>query len=131
MSDVVYLDASAILKLVVEEPESDAVRSYLAGRVDRATSVVGAIEARRIARKRDADVVEALDFVLGGVDLIDLDHEVADRAAGVALHSPRTLDAIHLASAMELGSDLEALVTYDTRLKKAAQDMGLLVASPA
>jgi predicted nucleic acid-binding protein len=130
VSSVVYLDASAILKLVVQEPESEALRSYLAGRVARATSIVGAVESRRFAGRREADVGAALRFVLGGIDLIDLDGAVADRASRIALHALRTLDAIHLASAMELGLDLEALVTYDSRLSSAARELRLDVASP-
>lgn len=131
MSDVVYLDASAILKLVVEEPESAAVRRYLVGRVGRATSVVGAVETRRIAGRREGGIGNVVRFVLGGIDLIDLDEAVADRASRVALHPLRTHDAIHLASAMELGPDLEALVTYDATLANAARDLGLPVASPS
>lgn len=131
MSGVLYLDASAILKLVVEEPESEALRVYLSGRIDRATSVVGVIESRRFARRSRDDGADLVSFVLGGVDIIDLDEVVASRASAVALSTLRTLDAIHLASALEIGSDLEALVTYDRRLAEAARDMDLPVASPA
>ena len=131
MTDVLYLDASAILKLVVDEQESDALRAYLARRVARATSVIGAIESRRIASRGRDDAIEAVGFVLGGIDLIELDGSVASRAASVALGTIRTLDAIHLASAIELGPDLEALVTYDRRLADAARDLGLPIASPA
>ena len=131
MSGVLYLDASAILKLVVEEPESEALRVYLSGRIDRATSVVGVIESRRFARRSRDDAADLVSFVLGGVDIIDLDEVVASRASAVALSTLRTLDAIHLASVLEIGSDLEALVTYDRRLAEAARDMDLPVASPA
>jgi len=131
VSGVLYLDASAILKLVVEEPESEALRVYLSGRIDRATSVVGVIESRRFARRSRDDAADLVSFVLGGVDIIDLDEVVASRASAVALSTLRTLDAIHLASVLEIGSDLEALVTYDRRLAEAARDMDLPVASPA
>ena len=130
MSDVLYLDASAIVKLVAREPESEALIDYLADRPERATSIVGAVESRRIGRVRGPEAVERLHFILSGVDVIDLDVAVAEAAAVVG-PGLRTLDAIHLASALALGTDLLALVTYDNRLAGAARAVGLEVESPA
>lgn len=130
MTLVVYLDASAILKLVVDEPESSILRGYLAARQVRATSVVGTVETRRNARKRGGDVSEHVTFVLGGIEVIELGTTVVDRATAVSPPTLRSLDAIHVASALELGSDLEALVTYDGRMIDAALALGLPVVSP-
>jgi predicted nucleic acid-binding protein len=126
----VYLDASALVKLVSAEAESDALVVYLASRRARATSIVGAIELHRAgARQGDVDASEVA-FVLGSFEILDLDQPVADEAARVRPVGLRALDAVHVASARELGAELEALVTYDRRMIEAARGAGLPVASP-
>jgi predicted nucleic acid-binding protein len=127
LRDVTYLDASAILKLVVHEPESSALRAYLAPRLARATSVIGVIETRRTARRLRDDAAEQVAFV---IDVIALEDELVATAATVRPERLRSLDAIHVASAIDLGSDLEVLVSYDARMIEAATAAGLPVASP-
>ncbi len=68
--------------------------------------------------------------LLAESDLIRIDADTFDRAGTIQPSSLRTLDALHLAAAMTLGSDLSGLVAYDDRLCSAAQDLGLPVASP-
>jgi predicted nucleic acid-binding protein len=127
---VVYFDASALVKLVRSERESAALRAFLSAHLARATSIVGVIETRRAAaRHHDADLRQ-LDFVLGSFEVIDLDGRVALLATRATPASLRTLDAIHLASAMAFESDLQALVTYDRRLTDAARGLGVPTASP-
>jgi hypothetical protein len=125
----VYLDASALVKLVAPEAESDAMASFVAAHRSHATSTVGLVEVRRAAVRRpgvtDARVEDVLTRVVG----IAFDPDVAT-AATIGPPALRTLDAIHLASAAALGADLEAFVTYDRRLAEAARALGMPVASP-
>lgn len=126
---VLYLDASALVKLVQLEPETAA----LAGEVSRwdvhVTSVVGAVEARRAARRSGADPAR-VDAVLARTSLLELDDGVRELAATIEPPALRTLDAIHLASAIALEDDLGAIACYDDRLGRAAKSEGLRVVSP-
>ncbi|MBK9239858.1 MAG: type II toxin-antitoxin system VapC family toxin [Acidobacteria bacterium] len=128
----VYLDASAIVKLVVPEAETDALISALAEWPDRVTSVVARVEVHRALRRAGATPSQRTraDAVLAGLVLIRVDEPVLARA--VALRDPhlRALDAIHLATALSLGDDPEAFIAYDTRLAQAAKTQRLPVAHP-
>jgi predicted nucleic acid-binding protein len=126
----VYLDASALVKLVAPEAGSDAMASFVAAHRSQATSVVGLVEVRRAAVRRPGVTEARVDDVLVRVIGIAFDPEVAAAAATIGPPTLRTLDAIHLASAAALGADLEALVTYDRRLLDAARALGMPVASP-
>lgn len=130
MTPVVYLDSSAITKLLVEEPERQDLRQFLESRPDRVTSIVGAIEVGRAVWRQDPTQLASLAAVWEGIGRIALDQAVVDRAATLDPPGLRTLDAIHLASALELGSDLSVLVTYDVRFADAARRQGIAVASP-
>lgn len=127
----VYLDASALVKLVITEPESAALRVFLSARPVILSSRISSVEVRRVARRQtEQNADEAVDALLEGVRLIELDAAMA-REAGIASPSSlRSLDAIHLASALSLGEELEAVVTYDHRLAEAAQKAGLAVETP-
>jgi predicted nucleic acid-binding protein len=72
----------------------------------------------------------AAQAVLDSLVIVGLDSRIATRAAGLAPASIRSLDAIHLATALELGADLTAFVCYDDRLSAAAAALGLQVKSP-
>ena len=127
----VYGDASALVKLVSEEAESPALRAFLQGRGAVISSAIVAVEIRRAAARQPAvDGAAVLRFV-NDLELIAFDEAIANAAA--AIHPPliRSLDAIHLASALALGSDLDVLVTYDGRMQEAAIALGLPVAAPA
>jgi uncharacterized protein len=126
----VYLDASALVKLVAPEAESDAMASFVAAHRSQLTSVVGLVEVRRAAVRRPGVTEARVDDVLVRVIAIAFDPEVAAAAATIGPPTLRTLDAIHLASAAALGADLEAFVTYDRRLADAARALGMPVASP-
>jgi len=122
-----YLDASAITKLVVEEPESAAVERLVAGKA-LATSRVAVVEVTKAVARADpgADpwgVLSRLAFVELDADLARL----AGAAGGPAL---RALDAVHVASALRLAPEIEAFVTYDDRQADAARAAGFEVASP-
>ena len=129
MTSVAYVDASALVKLIVLEADSAAfLRWYIeAERV--ATSRVGVIETRRAAGRHPHDAGK-LRAVLATVEVVELDRQVDDRAAAAVPPLLRTLDAIHIATALELVLSLDAFVTYDDRLAAAAHAAGLPVHDP-
>lgn len=133
MSDdpVTYMDSSAINKLVQPERESDALRAFVAGRVNRATSVVGRVEVLRFAHRHSPAAVIAAQSALAAMILVEIDVNVADTAALLPPAVLRSLDAIHLASALQFGDQLAEVVTYDVRMQEAARAAGLTVAAPA
>ena len=128
----VYLDTSAIVKLVTVEPGTDALLTSLARWTDRVSSVISRAEVHRAIRRTggSAAIRARADEVLSALVLVRLDDAVLTRAA--ALRDPllRTLDAIHLASALSLGDEPDAFITYDARLARAAARQRLRVESP-
>jgi predicted nucleic acid-binding protein len=127
----VYLDASAAVKLVVSEPESSSLRTFLAGEASRVSSRVLAIELIRAVTRVTPSSLDQARSVLGSIEFIELDEEIAERAAGLEPAALRSLDAIHLATALALGEDLDAFVTYDARQGDAARTLGLTVEAPS
>jgi predicted nucleic acid-binding protein len=130
LSRTAYVDASALVKLAIAEPESQAMLRWFTEAESVATSRVGLIETERAVSRVPHDPAH-LRQTLRQVVSIELDDRIALGAATVAPPSLPTLDAIHLATALGLGSDLEALVTYDDRLAAAARAIGLPVIRPA
>lgn len=134
---MIYLDTSALVKVMIEEPESAALRAWVADRPDRVSSVLSAVELRRAARRAPtsgrrggaADLERETEVVLAGLQLLALDDGIAQRAARLDPPALRSLDAIHIATAMSL-DDLEHFVTYDARLAEAGRLAGLAVAMP-
>ncbi len=129
----VYLDSSAFVKVVVEEPGSAALRRHLAapGRGRRVSSALLRAEALRAVRHLGADAIGAARAALRRVDLVAIDDRILDSAGILEPAVVRTLDAIHLATALAMGDDLEAIVTYDRRMMEGARRLGLAVASPS
>ncbi len=129
---MVYLDSSALVKLVVTEPESTALREYLRDHPERVSSALARVEVWRALRRTGAPkaALQRADQVLARVALVAMDDPLLRAAAGVAQPGLRSLDALHLATALSL-DDLDAVVTYDRRLDAAAAHAGLAVASPA
>lgn len=128
-----YLDASALVKLVAREPETAALRRYLRRHrtEHRVTSALARTEVVRAVFDGRVDTVTRARDVIRGTGLIAVDARVLDDAATLAPGTPlRSLDAIHLASARMLGVDLRAVVTYDGRMADAAAALGLPVAAP-
>lgn len=128
----VYIDSSALLKLVLSEPESAALAQALSRWPDRVSSVLLPIECRRIVLRagNPAEVVEKLEQELGSVTLIRLEEPIRKLAGTIGPPRLRSLDAIHLASALSIGDYPEAFVTYDDRLADAARALGLNVLMP-
>jgi predicted nucleic acid-binding protein len=128
---VVYLDASAIVRWVVREPGWRDLRDYLIERPTRVASRIVDVEVRRaVARASIAGADERVERVLERIAKLELDASLAAEAGRLGPTGLRTLDAIHLASALALGPQLDALVTYDTRLADAAIANGLEVVAP-
>jgi len=128
----VYLDSSALIKLVFEEPESAALERFLIEWPVRASSWLARVEVLRTARTvRDAIVVRHADDVLAAVDLIAPDARLLVEAMELEPFSLRALDAVHLATALSLQPDLAGVVVYDRRLSDAARAAGLTVWAPA
>ena len=129
-ADTVYLDSSAIAKMVVREPESDALARFLAHRPVRVSCALARVEVIRAVRAQGSATIRRGRHVLQRIRLLRLDDELLDAAAEIDPDVLRSLDAIHLAAARTLGSALDELVTYDTRLAQAAESLGLTVAAP-
>ena len=128
----VYVDSSALLKLVLLELERSALEQALSRWPDRISSVILAIECRRIVlRAGDPPGVRArLEEEIDTVALIRLDETVQRLAGGIGPRDLRSLDAIHLATALSCGDYPEAFVTYDDRLAAAARTLKLNVLQP-
>ncbi len=129
---MIYLDSSALLKLVRAEAETDALREWLASHRQQpaVTSEVGRVEVLRAARRVGPQVQAEARLVVGDLDLVPLDRAVQDLAADIGTPGLRTLDALHLASAVLLIEHLTAFVAYDHRLADAARSEGLAVVAP-
>jgi predicted nucleic acid-binding protein len=130
---VIYLDPSALVKLVLPEPESSALLGAIAGAELLVSSIVAAVEVPRAAR-RLADghgvVVERAEDVIDGVELLWLDAGIVSAASRLSPVHLRSLDAIHLASALSLGGSLTSFAAYDRRLLEAAREHALPVLTP-
>lgn len=128
-----YLDSSALVKLVQREAESDALRRYLSAHRgdERVASELARVEVVRSVLGGGAPAVAHARRQLARLFLVVMDRDVLERAATLAPGTLlRSLDAIHLATAQLVGTELRALVTYDARLTLAATSLGLSVASP-
>jgi uncharacterized protein len=125
-----YLDSSAIVKLAVREPESAALRRYLRRRSPLVSSALARIEVVRALLPAGDDAVTAGRKVLDRIDLIRINNRVLDTAATLLPIEVRSVDAIHLATAVQLGEDLGTIVTYDDRMAETATQTGHRVAAP-
>ena len=118
------------MKLVVEESESADLERHLADDVVRATSRLALVEVQRAARiaNPSEELAHETRRMLSACMLIEVTDRVLRSAAGLASRQVRTLDAIHLATALYI--DADELVAYDRRLLDAAEAQGLQVAAP-
>lgn len=130
MSALAYVDASALVKLVLDEPGTVEMRRWYVESERVVTSRVGIVETQR-ATAREAHDTEHLEVILRSVETVEFDATIARTAGAIGPATLRTLDAIHLASAVALLPDLDAFVTYDGRLAEAARLLGLPVVVPA
>jgi predicted nucleic acid-binding protein len=129
---MIYLDSAAVVKLVHAEPESAALRGWLDERAETGwiSSVLVEIESFRALARYAPDAVPRLPAVLDQIDLIDLGPGIRILAQAAKPATVRSLDAIHLGTALQARSGLISFVTYDERLLDAASAAGLPVDSP-
>lgn len=126
-----YIDSSALVKLIVREAETDALRRYLDSTGPLVSSILATVEVPRAVARVAPDAKLAVAAVIDALNTLAFDSRIAARAAALTPASLRAQDAIHLATALELGEELTAFVSYDDRLTAAARDAGLPVAAPA
>ncbi|MBV9593396.1 MAG: type II toxin-antitoxin system VapC family toxin [Actinobacteria bacterium] len=126
-----YLDSSAIVKLAVLETESPALRRYLRRRRPLVTSALARTEVARALMPFGAAAVARGEDALDRLHVLRVNDRLL-RAAGEMLPPElRSLDAIHLATAAALGTDLAQVCTYDDRMAGAAAGLGMTVVAPA
>lgn len=134
MTTVAFLDTSALVKLVSQERETAALRAWLAGPAGPdvvTTSTLGAVELLRAARRLEPDAAPEAERVLASVAQVSLTPSIMRAAAGLDPPPLRSLHALHLATALAIGSSLTELVAYDLRLLEAAVAIGLSTLSPS
>lgn len=125
-----YVDSSAIVKLAVAEPESKALRRFLSRRRQLVTSALARTEVARALMPSGTEAVSRGEEVLRRIQLIRLNDRVLREAGRIEPAELRSLDAIHLASARQLGASVKQIVTYDERMAEAATASGWSVAAP-
>ena len=129
---LLYLDSSAIVKFVLAEPETEALVRFLSGWPERISSVLARVEVLRAVRR--AGVREAAyrraEGVVARIGLVGIDAAVLNLAETLGPQELRTPAAIHLATALSVGEDLGALLSYDACLSRAATSSRMVVLSP-
>ena len=130
---MIYVDTSALLKLVQDdESEGPALRTYLVGATYPllVSSSLIAVEARRGVLRGRPDGLPKVDLLLAEISQIGISDAVIENASRLPGPHLRTLDAVHLATALLIRDDVEAVLTYDVRLRDAAASHGLKTAAP-
>lgn len=129
-----YLDASAIVKLIAAEPETSALEHTLAHRDGLLTSRLSVVEVQRAVRRAaNRKLIQRVDDVLEAFVLVEVSASILGAAGSVGPTTLRSLDAIHLATALSLHLDDPAtleFISYDDRLANAAKAEGLQVNRP-
>lgn len=129
---IAYIDSSAFVKLVSFEPQTDALLDWIAeARPVLFASELLRTEVIRAVRRFDPNALVAAKDLLHAVNLLAMPSSTFARAAELDPGILRSLDALHLASALDLGDDLDVLVTYDDRLAEACALHGVAVVAPS
>jgi predicted nucleic acid-binding protein len=128
---VIYLDTSALVKLVIEEVESPHLEQWLVYQEQPfTTSVIGRIELVRVCRRIDPAAVATANLLLADIPIVPMTSWICDTAENIGPSTLHSLDALHLAAAYELGDTLTSFVAYDKRLRDAAAMANLPVNTP-
>jgi predicted nucleic acid-binding protein len=128
----IYMDTSALVKLVVAEEESLSLQSFLSERGEDAlfSAALARTELLRAVGPNGAQAIADARTLLRGLDTVMLTRQLLDDAGTLQPLRLRSLDAIHLVAAQRAGDTLRAVVTYDTRMLSAADDLGIATVSP-
>jgi predicted nucleic acid-binding protein len=130
VTDAIYVDTSALVKLIVAEAESSELLAYLRNRPTRIASAIAIVElGRALGRRPGVDAARAFQL-LDRLVLVEADRRILEHAASLAPAELRSLDAIHLATAIEVRDSIDAVVTYDDRLAAAARGHGFAQVAP-
>jgi predicted nucleic acid-binding protein len=129
-AELVYLDSSAFVKLVLPEPETPALVAALKGTVRLVASEILEVEVLRATRRGGGDIAAARTQ-LAAVRLLPLGSDVRARASELNPPTVRSLDAIHLATALSLGEKLGDMYSYDERMVFAGREVGLDIRAPS
>jgi predicted nucleic acid-binding protein len=128
---IAYIDASALLKLVVREAETSALEADLGSREGLVTSSLAIVECQRVVRRAGhRRLLQRAEDVFEAVYLLELTPLILKDAATVAPATIRSLDAIHIATALSVGEKDLDLITYDDRMAEAGRIHGLRVLQP-
>ena len=129
---MIYVDSAALVKLVRLEHATPELVGWLNERsgIALVCSVLAEVEVPRAIRRVAPDALPAVPATLARLYRLEIDATVRSSAAAMAEPNLRTLDAIHVATAIALGADLQAFVSYDERLLQTAEGLGLPVVSP-
>jgi predicted nucleic acid-binding protein len=125
-----YVDSSALVKLAVEEPESGALRRHLRRRRPLMSSALARAEVRRALLGEGEAGLARGRAVLNRVDLLRVSDRVLNAAGALHPVDLRSLDAIHLATAQQLATDLAHIVTYDDRMIQGARALSIKTVTP-
>ena len=129
--NVAYVESSAMVKLWRTEPETDALREVLGRSAVLVSSDLTRLEVVRTAARQAGDVGRAqARSVLLGLTTVPVDRQIVDAAAALVPDSLRSLDAIHVATALAVDDGDLVFYSYDRRALEAARANGLRTASP-
>jgi predicted nucleic acid-binding protein len=141
MAGALYLDASALTKLVLEEPQTESLAKeverwdeWLSSDLVRAEvprAVVRAATASALGKSEIEDVRRKANALVRRVSTFDVDQSALNTAATLEPVTIRTLDAIHLATILQLREEIDAVATYDTHMTAALRDARVKVIAPA
>ncbi|HEX6405284.1 MAG TPA: type II toxin-antitoxin system VapC family toxin [Pseudonocardiaceae bacterium] len=129
---ILYCDSSALVKLVINEPESEQLEAWLGSQPELVlvSSVLARTEVVRAVARTDPDAVDLAIELLAAISVVELDASIADEAAQLDPAELRSFDALHMAAALRLGPALGSLLSYDERMLDAASRHGIAVAHP-
>lgn len=128
----IYLDTSALVKLVVAENESESLKSFLSARGEDTlfSAALARTELIRAVAPNGAQAVADARDLLNSVDTVALTRQLLDDAGTLLPLRLRSLDAIHLVAAQRASDTLRAVITYDARMIAAAADLGIPTTTP-
>jgi predicted nucleic acid-binding protein len=130
---VAYFDSSALVKVVLNESESDALGSAIQSYDEQVTSIVGQVEVDRAIRRQltSEDAARASDEIYKSVSIMPLRPLITSIAGSIMPGKLRSLDAIHLATVIAMKDEIDTVFCYDKRLSEAIEELGVRVEAPA